>query len=526
MKLWAIVTVTAGVCSMVAAMPTQQQPRKVSSFRNPNGKYTHHHGRRGMAKRGLYTNAVNTTAAAPTINAPKENIWISLSDDEAAGVIAFLHDQPELNLTAAADATSWDNSIVVVDLIPANKTDALSYLDGTTSAPDRYAKAVVSFQACEEPFYYEYMVGPLPVSDTTTYTSASYLATKESPYIRNYGADGDAIYEKFIEIATDIQDITLDLLGGTTNGSDTDAFDMWGSDPLLHEEGRVYSWNTFWAYPTGDNAVFDGETLLPQGLFFKFDQTGRSPDGWGLVGWYYNGIYYESTEAFRAAWSSPGFEKLPPNLSGEWIGTDQEGEPSKYDSLPPPMQIQPGGQRFAVDADQKYVEWQDFSFYITFTRDTAVRLYNIKYKNQTILYELGLQEAIAHYAGQDPVQSSVAYLDTYYSFGAYAFNLVPGYDCPTYATYLNGTFHAAEVSKTHTAAMCLFETEMGYLMQRHSSSEYVSAAKNIALVLRSVSTVGNYDYTFTYTFYADGSIETMVQASGYIQSAFYANNED
>lgn len=40
-------------------------------------------------------------------------------------------------------------------------------------------------------------------------------------------------------------------------------------------------------------------------------------------------------------------------------------------------------------------------------------------------------------------------------------------------------------------AICLFETDAGYLMQRHSSSEYVSATKNIAFVIRSVATVGN-----------------------------------
>jgi hypothetical protein len=36
----------------------------------------------------------------------------------------------------------------------------------------------------------------------------------------------------------------------------------------------------------------------------------------------------------------------------------------------------------------------------------------------------------------------------------------------------------------------------------------------------------SYDYVFDYVFYLDGSIETIVRASGYIQSAFYANNSD
>ena len=37
----------------------------------------------------------------------------------------------------------------------------------------------------------------------------------------------------------------------------------------------------------------------------------------------------------------------------------------------------------------------------------------------------------------------------YYGFGPYAFELLAGYDCPTYATFLNTSFHASEISKTH-----------------------------------------------------------------------------
>lgn len=66
-----------------------------------------------------------------------------------------------------------------------------------------------------------------------------------------------------------------------------------------------------------------------------------------------------------------------------------------------------------------------------------------------------------------------------------------GFDCPTYATFLDTTFHASELSTTHRRGLCLFESDPGYLMQRHSSMNYVSATKNTVLTLRSVSTVGS-----------------------------------
>ncbi|KAJ7032822.1 copper amine oxidase [Mycena alexandri] len=474
----------------------------------------------------------NSTFSA-VVSAPKPNIFLSLSNDEAAAVISFLHNQTELNLTANAVAGPWDNAIEVVDLVQPNKTDALAYLDNGGPIPARYAMARIAFGATEKPYLQEFMVGPLPISKTSTYESLDWPTTSGSSKIRNYNADDDLLTQWNLDVTASVADIVLDLLNGTATGSDDDDFDIWGIDPLWMEEidgaQRVIVWNTYWRFPSEEDAVFDGETLLPQGLFFKSDITGRDSSKWRLLGWLYGDIFYSTTEEFRKAWKSPGFVKYELNLPGEWIGTDQTGDFFPADNIAPPVAVQPNGlsgQRFAVDEAQKYVEWMDFSFYITFTRDTGLRLFDIKYRGERIIYELGLQEAIANYAGNDPVQSGTSYMDSFYGFGPYAFELVPGYDCPTYSHFLNSTFHAAELSTTHRNNICLFESDPGYLMQRHSSSNYLALTKNIVFTLRSVSTVGNYDYNFDYVFALDGSIETVVRASGYIQSAYYAKNNN
>jgi primary-amine oxidase len=62
-------------------------------------------------------------------------------------------------------------------------------------------------------------------------------------------------------------------------------------------------------------------------------------------------------------------------------------------------------------------------------------------------------------------------------------------------------------------------------LQRHTTDYYVSATKNVELTLRYVAVMGNYDYTFGYTFSLDGSIRIDVRASGYIQAAYAAHNE-
>lgn len=164
-----------------------------------------------------------------------------------------------------------------------------------------------------------------------------------------------------------------------------------------------------------------------------------------------------------------------------------------------------------------------FSFYFTSTRELGVQLYNIEYNGQRIIYELGLQEAVAHYASaSDPFQSSTVYLDSQYGFGVTQYELVSGFDCPAYATFLNSSFYIGETSHVHPNSICLFEFDKGHPIQRHTTPSYVSVTKNIAFILRSVSSIGNYDYMFDYEFYLDGSIEVSVRASGYIQSSFWS----
>ena len=70
------------------------------------GKHGLGHGRRvPLARRQLSASNGCSSTTQLTTKAPKSNIFLGLTDDEAAAVTAFLHDQEELNLTAAASAT-------------------------------------------------------------------------------------------------------------------------------------------------------------------------------------------------------------------------------------------------------------------------------------------------------------------------------------------------------------------------------------------------------------------------------------
>ena len=129
-------------------------------------------------------------------------------------------------------------------------------------------------------------------------------------------------------------------------------------------------------------------------------------------------MYYPTSTDLRHAYEQ-GLLELPTRnnaANGTWTGTDRDGPELPYDDRPPPQSIAPGGQRFAVDEDSQFVEWMDYSFYYSFSRDTGMRIWDVKYKGERILYELGLTEALAHYAGNDPVQSGTSYLGESYPF--------------------------------------------------------------------------------------------------------------
>uniref|UniRef100_A0A8C3ST46 Amine oxidase n=1 Tax=Chelydra serpentina TaxID=8475 RepID=A0A8C3ST46_CHESE len=71
--------------------------------------------------------------------------------------------------------------------------------------------------------------------------------------------------------------------------------------------------------------------------------------------------------------------------------------------------------------------------------------------------------------------------------------------------------------------MCIFEQNTGSPLRRHYSnlqSLYYGGLTNSALVLRSIATLGNYDYVWDFVFYQNGAIEAKVQATGYMTSSF------
>ncbi|KAL6693525.1 putative membrane copper amine oxidase [Trichoderma pleuroticola] len=292
-----------------------------------------------------------------------------------------------LNLTTEDSAGS-----LPLELLAPNKSDVLLFINKKTiKPPPRYARATLMFGATPNPFLQDYIIGPLPITKKTQVRPLQFLYNNaDKGKVAVDFADRIEALQFTNDVGLSVADITKLLWDGTLN----DTLGLLPQCPPSKENGRLMVWSSFTSNPT---SLFNSETILPLGLYFGLDITGRDPSKWSLIGWYYNGIYYPTTDAFQTAAMSSNFTVLRANSDGPWARLDKQG---------------------------------------------------------------------------------------------------------------------------------LFEFDQGYPIQRHSAANHTSITRNIAFIVRSVSTIANYDYMLSYTFFLDGSIEVSVRASGYILGGFSANNEE
>lgn len=460
-----------------------------------------------------------------TFRAPKANIWAELTDIEVADIYEYLYKGPnDLNLTRNPAGTEWHNQIGLVEVLQPNKTDVLPFLDDLSSSPARWARVAVIQGDSNHARLVNYMVGPLPVDGKTRILPLEYCYNSGRNSIRIPLMSLVTLGDRGRLAAINISDITEDLLGakldGGLNATNPDGIGLsLGGRATRIEDGNMTMWMQI--YRLGSITRPDALFLLPQGLYFKINFRSRDIIDWSITQWYYNGITYPSVAAFRAAWERDDFVKVKPNLDGDWTQMEDYASNPKKRHKPPPVAIQPHGSRYSLSRKDQYVEYLGWSFYLSTSTARGMDLFDIRFQGSRIMYSLGLQEALAHYAGSDPSQGGLEFLDSFFGFGVSMFELVPGYDCPAYADFLPLTYHSGGESFTTKNAICIFEFADHAPLSRHTSQFYTTISKNTFLIVRAVSTVGNYDYTIDYTFYLDGSLEVKVRASGFIFGAFF-----
>ncbi|KAJ7421105.1 hypothetical protein WISP_44862 [Willisornis vidua] len=264
-----------------------------------------------------------------------------------------------------------------------------------------------------------------------------------------------------------------------------------------------------------------GFFVHPVGLEVLVDHSSLDISQWAVNRVFYNGQYYRDMVQLESAY-------VQGRISVEKVRkAPQDGDFSSMKPRAPlaalfPLQYEPQGPRYSVR--NNLVLFQAWSFAFGMSVSTGLRLFDIRHKGERVAYEISVQEALSVYGSNCPGGMSTRYMDGSFGLGHYTSPLVRGVDCPYLATYLDVHYLAhSQVSRITRNALCIFEQNLGSPLRRHYSnlqSLYYGGLVNSALVVRSIATVGNYDYVWDFIFYQNGAIEGKVQATGYPSSSF------
>lgn len=178
---------------------------------------------------------------------------------------------------------------------------------------------------------------------------------------------------------------------------------------------------------------------------------------------------------------------------------------------------------FRLDGNQ--VSWQNWDFHFRIDPKMGVVVTNVTYndsgKRRSILYEGALAEIFVPY--QDPAEGW--YHKTSFDIGegvvsgSVASVLEPGADCPDNAVYFDSVVPDARgVPHRWPRTACLFEREPGDPAWRHAKEGlFVESRRRRDLVLRMITTIGDYDYAVDWIFFQSGNIKIAVGATGIVE---------
>ncbi|XP_014689388.3 amine oxidase [copper-containing] 3-like [Equus asinus] len=453
-------------------------------------------------------------SAQPWTHPGQSQLFADLSREELTAVMSFLTQQLGPGLVDAAQARPSDNCVFSVELQLPPKAAALAHLDRGSPPPAREALAIVFFGGQPQPNVSELVVGPLPqpsyMRDVTVERHGGPL-----PYYRR-----PVLIREYLDINQMIFDRELPKAAGLLHHC---CF-------YKHQERNLVTMNTApRGLQSGDRATWfglyynisgAGFFLHPVGLELLVDHKALDPAHWTIRKVFFQGRYYESLAQLEDQFEAGlvNVVLVPDNGTGGSWSLKSQVPPGPA----PPLQVHPEGPRFSVQGNRVVSSLWTFSFGLG--AFSGPRIFDIRFQGERIAYELSLQEALAVYGGNSPSSLRSRYIDGGFGLGHFSSPLTHGVDCPYLATYMDWHFLLeSQDPKTIHDAFCVFEQNQGLPLRRHHSdihSHYFGGLAETVLVVRSVSTMLNYDYVWDMVFHPNGAIEVKFHATGYISSAF------
>lgn len=460
-------------------------------------------------------------------------VFADLSAQELKAVRDFLWSREELRLEPHRAPTLAKNSVFLIELLLPKKQHVLKCLTKGHRRPAREARAVIFFGAQEHRNVTEFAVGPLP--------RPRYLRKlpprpghQLSWASRPVSSAETVLLSRTLQEATKpLHQFFLDTTGGFSF-EDCSARCLTFTDvsPRGLASGERRTWIILQRF-------VEGFFLHPTGLELLLNHRSIDARDWTVEQVWYNGKFYRSPEELARKYRNGEvdvvvLEDLPP----QGKGTEASGEPPLFSSYKPrgdfpspitthgPRLAQPQGPRYRLEGNSVLYGGWSFAFRLPST--SGLQVLNVRFGGEQVAYEVSVQEAVALYGGHTPAGMQTKYMDLGWGLSTVTHELAPGIDCPETATFLDALhYYDADDPVRYPRALCLFEMPTGVPLRRHFDSNYhggfnfYAGLEGQVLVLRTTSTVYNYDYIWDFVFYPNGAMEAKVYATGYVHTTFY-----
>ncbi|KAJ8601827.1 hypothetical protein CTAYLR_009059 [Chrysophaeum taylorii] len=411
-----------------------------------------------------------------------------------------------------------------VELAPPVKTEAVAYLDGYGPMPDRYAQFWLYRGSRTPRDAVMYKVGPLPVSEATTWTQTSDLTPDDSiPWPARPYDGGEEFYiigDMMTAVTTTLEPLIDAFLSQIPTDSSPYVAEWTHPDVTISEPTHSRIHNAMFWTVVDDISASAGGVIKPFPLSFTYNETYEVPTPRDFPTWnfvYCNQGPYESAEALLAAYVA-GTVTACSVEADYYASTDNTMKPImplRDTGGDEPRIYYPSGMRVALSGHN--VEWQGWEFHASATPQRGFQFYDIKFKGERIVYEMMPTEYAVTYSSARSLHN-LYYSDGGFEMGSSVVSLYEDIDCPDGSLFLDAISGPESGWEAYTIenAVCIFEAPQSYPLFRHAPGyDDFNGLPSTILVVRSVITIGNYDYVQDATFFLDGRMTMAKSASGY-----------
>ncbi|KAH9520283.1 hypothetical protein Btru_060424 [Bulinus truncatus] len=455
-----------------------------------------------------------------------------LREVEIKNIVDFLYLQPELKLSDPSIANITSNYIHVIEMFPPPKKEVLRYLNGTGPKPARMARAFIFKGNQNEPMVVEYLIGPLPKPSNITLMTTGSRKTKIPYNFRPFSKYELMAFKAAVlpKLKGNVEKILKESYGASVIncGKQCLKFLITPVSSGFLEEGRRKSWIWF---------AYDIEfyTLHPLDFQFLVDTTDVHPENWEIQNVFYADQFFANLDELVHKYFNDRINKTrvsfpTQNVEEQYSAVYLRGKQVPVDNKPPPQQMQPSGPRYTIEGNQ--VSYMNWKFNIRVSPTMGTQLFDIRYQEERIIYELSMQEIAVLYSGYTPAASMLYYADSAGLFGTRLRGMMPGVDCPDHGTMLDALAYTSNEGGTKRLekSLCIFEHNPSTLLRRHRaygmSGAFYSGLVDHVLVVRMYICIINYDYLLDFIFHNNGGVEVHISATGYLAASFYYPKEE